>query len=171
MFVLCVCAWGCSPEEVSSVVTSKQHQEAGYIEEVVLFPGGHRIKAKLDTGAYTASLDARDISTFEKEGKEWVRFSYVTNDSEVIVFEAEKVEESSIKTHSDVKSLRPVVLLNIEVAGKRYPARVNLINRANFLYPLLLGREFMSDANIVVNPAETYRLSENTLPNKKTKTK
>lgn len=38
------------------------------------------VDAKLDTGAQTASLSARDITRFKREGESWVRF-YLAVDS------------------------------------------------------------------------------------------
>ncbi len=36
--------------------------------------GGEVLKAKMDTGALTASLSAKDIETFTRDGEDWVRF-------------------------------------------------------------------------------------------------
>lgn len=141
-------------------------QTAGYIEEVTVYPSGSRMKAKLDTGAYTASLDARDIVFFEKDSEPWVRFSYINVDSSISTYEARQLSESLIKTHTSQKTVRPVVKMIIELGHKRVESRVNLVNRENFIYPLLLGREFLKDAKIIVNPAESFMLSENKLPKK-----
>ncbi|MDX5432969.1 MAG: RimK/LysX family protein, partial [Halomonas sp.] len=46
----------------------------GWVEKSTLEPWGVEVKAKLDSGALTSSLDARDIEIFDNEGEEWVRF-------------------------------------------------------------------------------------------------
>ena len=49
--------------------------------------GGEVLKAKMDTGALTASLSAKDIETFTRDGEEWVRFRLATKDASNKVYE------------------------------------------------------------------------------------
>ena len=46
----------------------------GLIEKVILQPDNLLMNAKMDTGALTSSLDARNIKKFSKNGRDWVRF-------------------------------------------------------------------------------------------------
>src|SRR5690606_36499755 len=46
----------------------------GLNEHVAIPDFGLEVPAKLDTGAQTASLSARDIERFKRDGKAWVRF-------------------------------------------------------------------------------------------------
>lgn len=46
----------------------------GWIETIRLQPDGVELEAKLDTGADTSSLDARNIELFSRDGEKWVRF-------------------------------------------------------------------------------------------------
>ena len=47
----------------------------GYIEDVHVGSLGLQIRGKLDTGADTSSVYARDIELYDKRGKDtWVRF-------------------------------------------------------------------------------------------------
>ena len=52
----------------------------GLTENVGLPDFGLEVEAKLDTGAQTASLSARDITRFKRKGESWVRF-YLAVDS------------------------------------------------------------------------------------------
>ena len=45
----------------------------GAVEWVTVEPAGLRMEARIDTGAETASVDARDIELFERDGDEPVR--------------------------------------------------------------------------------------------------
>ena len=44
-------------------------------------PSGVAVKMKLDTGALTSSLDARDLRHFKRDGKSWVRFTLQVTDA------------------------------------------------------------------------------------------
>ena len=54
----------------------------GWIENATLEPWGVKVKSKLDTGALTSSLHARNIERFEKDGEEWVRFEVNVEDQD-----------------------------------------------------------------------------------------
>jgi hypothetical protein len=45
------------------------------------------LKAKMDTGAYTASLSARDIQLFSRDGEAWVRFRLAAKGADDSVYE------------------------------------------------------------------------------------
>jgi hypothetical protein len=59
----------------------------GRYENIALPELGETLKAKMDTGAYTASLSAKDIELFTRDGEEWVRFRLATKDADGKVYE------------------------------------------------------------------------------------
>lgn len=59
------------------------------------------LKAKMDTGAYTASLSAKDIELFTRDGNEWVRFRLATKNADGKVYEHELSRISKIKNRVD----------------------------------------------------------------------
>ena len=63
--------------------------------------GGEVLKAKMDTGALTASLSAKDIETFTRDGEDWVRFRLATKDASNKVYEHKVARISKIKTRSE----------------------------------------------------------------------
>ncbi len=63
--------------------------------------GGEVLKAKMDTGALTASLSAKDIETFTRDGDDWVRFRLATKDASNKVYEHKIARISKIKTRSE----------------------------------------------------------------------
>ena len=63
--------------------------------------GGEVLKAKMDTGALTASLSAKDIETFTRDGENWVRFRLATKDASNKVYEHKVARISKIKTRSE----------------------------------------------------------------------
>jgi len=59
----------------------------GALEEIWLSDLEIALTARIDTGAQTSSLDARNIELFERDGKRWVRFEIVnprTNEPEPV---------------------------------------------------------------------------------------
>ncbi|NAT28134.1 ATP-dependent zinc protease, partial [Pseudomonas syringae pv. actinidiae] len=45
----------------------------GRYENIKVMEIGQTFKAKMDTGALTASLSAKDIELFQRDGDDWVR--------------------------------------------------------------------------------------------------
>lgn len=128
----------------------------GYLEYAEISPGNHLLKAKLDTGALTSSLDTIDYEEFEKNGEAWIRFTYAAAKGKSTTVERKKVRVSQIKTHGNVTSDRPVVTMSLRVGDRTIETEVNLANRKNFIYPLLLGRKFLRDAKIAVDPQRSF---------------
>ncbi|MGR2739787.1 retropepsin-like aspartic peptidase RloA3 [Billgrantia sp. Q4P2] len=116
----------------------------GWIEKSTLEPWGVEVKAKLDSGALTSSLDARDIETFDKEGEEWVRFRLeLTDEASGEAFE----EQLELPLYRDIRvrgaggrDERPVVLMKVCMGDTIYEEQFSLRDRGEMHYPLLLGR-------------------------------
>jgi hypothetical protein len=115
------------------------------------------LEAKLDTGAKTASINARDIETFERKGTPWVRFRIVNRDGHGLALERPLVRETKIQRHFGKRQRRPVVKLGVCV--RPLPGGpVNLVNRSGFVYPMLIGRMFMKK-QLLVDPALRYTVA------------
>lgn len=131
----------------------------GWVEWVELLDGNIRMKAKLDTGAATSSLDATDIERFRKDGKRWVRFTVTDPESEEqLVLEKRLVRNVRIVRHGDEYQRRPVVKMDMCLGDRLQEVEVNLIDRRNFIYPLLLGRSALEEAALV-DSGSTFQFS------------
>jgi hypothetical protein len=73
----------------------------GRYENIALPELGETLKAKMDTGAYTASLSAKDIERFTRDGEDWVRFRLATKESDGKVYEHKVSRISKIKNRAD----------------------------------------------------------------------
>ena len=73
----------------------------GRYENIALPELGETLKAKMDTGAFTASLSAKDIELFTRDGDEWVRFRLATKESDGKVYEHKVSRISKIKSRAD----------------------------------------------------------------------
>jgi len=125
---------------------------AGVIEPIAIGPSGFVIDAKLDTGADTCSLSARDLQPFERDGAQWVRFRVAGRDGQSETIEAPVVRTVRIKRENGSSPPRPVVRLPICLAGVQREVEVSLADRRRFAYPALVGRNFLA-GHVVVDAA------------------
>ena len=128
----------------------------GWVESAFLADVQLELKAKLDTGAETSSLDARILKKFRKSGKRWVRFAIADRESgEEFVLVRERVRTVSVVQHDGEHQVRPVVMLRICIAGHWHDTEVSLIDRSEFNYQLLLGRSALASFALV-DPGSTF---------------
>ncbi|EMR12795.1 hypothetical protein MPL1_08619 [Methylophaga lonarensis MPL] len=109
-------------------------------------------KARVDTGATTSSMHARDIVVTERDGKNWVRFSILPEEESDASYdiEAPLVRYAKIRQSSaDGTDRRPVVSLTIRIGELTERAEFTLTDRSHLTYPILLGREFIRDIAVV----------------------
>ena len=127
--------------------------------------GGEVLKAKMDTGALTASLSAKDIETFTRDGEDWVRFRLGTKDASNKVYEHKVARISKIKSRADEEdedrevtevAKRPVVDLELCLGDVKRTVEVNLTDRSSFNYPLLIGAKALREFGAAVNPARRF---------------
>ena len=132
---------------------------AGWIEKVSLVEQPLILKAKLDTGAKTSSIHAINIEQFKKDGDRWVRFDLLLKDENdkqhTIHMETPKARRVRIKNNDGDHDRRAVVELEICFDGRKHVTEFTLANRAEYIYDVLLGREFLQGI-AVVDPENTF---------------
>lgn len=136
----------------------------GWVEKATLAPWDVEVKAKLDSGALTSSLDARDIERFDKDGEPWVRFSLELTD-EATGEQFRKQLERPLYRDMSVRGAggrdeRLVVLLKVCLGDTIHEEQFGLRNREDMIYPLLLGRRTIGELGLLdVN--ETFMTEPN----------
>ncbi len=108
-------------------------------------------QARVDTGATTSSISAQDITIFERNGKNWVRFflSHQEMDDKILI-EAPLVRHVRVRQASaDDLDRRPVVRLAVRIGDMTEKAEFTLKDRSDMTFPVLLGREFLKDIAVV----------------------
>ncbi|KPQ29738.1 MULTISPECIES: retropepsin-like aspartic peptidase RloA3 [unclassified Halomonas] len=137
----------------SSQASASDDNVFGWVEKATLQPWGTEVKAKLDSGALTSSLDAREIEMFEKDGEDWVRFRLKLEDEEsgeVFSDEIERPLYRELRVRgAGGKDERPVVLLEVCMGDTIYEEQFSLRNREDMNYPLLLGRRTISHLGLL----------------------
>jgi hypothetical protein len=140
----------------NSEADSRDLKILGWVEQVNLLAPRIPLKAKLDTGAETSSLDARIIKKFRKGGKRWVRFQLTDRETgEEFVLVRERVRTIGVVQHDGSSQSRPVVVMEFCLAGKVLQTEVSLIDRSEFIYPMLLGRKTIGSFALV-DSAHTF---------------
>ena len=120
--------------------------------------GVPRIKAKIDTGARTSSLHVIQLEKFVRDGADWVRFAIhplQRSTRETLHATAEVLEYRRVRSSSGQATLRPVVLTEVELLGRRWPIELTLANRDAMGFRMLLGREAVR-GRYVVDPGRSY---------------
>lgn len=133
-----------------------QRKVVGWVEDVLVFPGEVKIRAKLDTGAKTSSIHAPDLERFEVDGKPWVRFTLTNRQGDKARVERPVVREAKIKRHFGRQQTRPVISMTLCIAGRLKDVEVNLVDRKGFIYYLLVGRTALR-GDFIIDPEKTYR--------------
>lgn len=116
------------------------------------------IKARVDSGAKTSSIQASKIKIFNKGLEEWVRFEVnpvQDNRSISILCQAKLVDVRSVKSSQGIAEERPVIKTNINIAGNVYEIELTLANRDTMEYRMLLGREAIN-GRYLVDPSQSF---------------
>ena len=152
--------------QVFAHATSDRKVIYGYLERAILLDKQLMLKAKLDTGAKSASLHAKHIRQLDINGQPFIKFIVPTKTGD-IPFTCAYVGDVSIKARSgEVAGMRikkayiqrPVVSMPIQLGQETRTIRVNLANRKRFTYPLLLGREALVAFDGIVDPGKKFTL-------------
>jgi hypothetical protein len=123
----------------------------GELEEVWLESLEMALPARIDTGAETASIDARNIEVFERDGRRWVRFEILHPVSgEPLPMERRlKRMVSIVQATSPEAERRPVIKLGITIGHISQTAEFTLSDRSHLDYQVLVGRNILQDVMVV----------------------
>ena len=116
------------------------------------------IKAKVDTGARTSAIHARNVKTFVRNGQEWVRFTVLpwqSSTRDPIELEARLEDQRWIRSSNGQREFRPVVLLPVQIAGVRQVVEFTLSHRPQMGFRILIGRQALR-GHFQVDPAQSY---------------
>lgn len=131
----------------------------GWIEQVRVSAAGLTLEAKLDTGADTSSLHARNIRGFKRKGVRMVRFEIENPENgELVELERKRIRTVRIREHDGSYQRRPVVEMWVCLGALKKRVEVNLVDRSRFNYPFLIGRSAMH-GDILVDPDQSYTVS------------
>jgi len=125
-------------------VKAKDKIPIGLVEDVILLPWGVKLRARIDTGAATSSLDARDLKVQDN----MVEFRLPEKVGGVEL-RLPIIDWRHVRS-AEARERRPVVEMEFCIGPKRIRVRVNLNDRSMVKYPLILGRNALKE-NFVVD--------------------
>lgn len=136
--------------DISNASANTSLVRIGAREHAYLSPPGLQLTARIDTGAKTSSLNAQDMTEFERDGKPYVRFNIIDPDS------GEKIEiirrvkgHIKIKEHQGEAQSRPIVKMRIRIGSLDQRIEMTLADRSEFKNQILIGRNFLRDFAVV----------------------
>lgn len=149
----------CHPDQ--SAVTAEREGYAnrlagklvvGEREKFLLIGPQFTFTARIDSGAETSSLDARNIQRFERDGQNWVRFDIPNpeQDGELHTLEREIARNVRIiQSNEEDYERRPVVELQFAIGNHRQKAEFTLSNREHMSHTVLIGRNILRDVMLI----------------------
>ncbi len=121
------------------------------------------VKVKVDTGAKTSALHAYDIELFTENKQDFVRFK-VHPLQKNNKFEREciapLVDFRYVTSSNGEREKRYVIRTGLQIADRITAAELTLTSRHNMAFRMLLGREALRKAKLVVDPAKSYVLGK-----------
>lgn len=127
----------------------------GWVEKIHLYPGKLIIKAKIDTGAKTSSLNCACNDIFMRDGAEWLRFIISDDKGNSQQYEKEIQRIAKVRRHFGESQERGVINIDICLAGKRKTIQATVIDREGFNYQLLIGRSAIA-GDFLVDPGKAF---------------
>jgi len=118
------------------------------------------IRAKVDTGARSSSLHVREQEVFERDGRTMVRFliEHGVDDALSGHVEAEVADQRDVTDSGGRKEKRVFIRTLLQLpGGQSWPIEINLTERRNMAFPMLLGRSAMR-RRCWVNPGRSWLL-------------
>lgn len=129
----------------------------GWVERIEIVPEGISLKAKLDTGATTSSLNALNKKLFRRDGRKWIAFDIIDPEDEKNTIRLERpiIRHVRIIRHDGSSQRRPVVSIGLCIGPHYRDEEMSLIDRTQLTYQVLVGRNHMRSI-ILVDSAETF---------------
>ncbi len=116
----------------------------GAVEEVAILPWGVTLPARIDTGAATSSLDARELKIKDNIVEFKLPRKYGDSRLRLPVVMWHQVRGA------EFKGRRPAIEITLCIASKVLRLHVTLNDRSMVEYPLIIGRNAL-EGNFVVD--------------------
>lgn len=120
--------------------------------EIVYFPEWNfgPVEAKVDTGAYTGSLHADNITEkINAVGKPYLCFNlkrdYYPFLTEDVLIQAENFEKKTVKNSFGEGEVRYIIPVKIKIGRKIIRSKISLTDRSTMKFQILIGRRIIKN--------------------------
>ncbi|MFO0014468.1 MAG: ATP-dependent zinc protease [Planctomycetota bacterium] len=120
--------------------------------------GISQLTVKLDTGAVSSSMHAKNIRYFRRHHGDWVRFELgdtVGMTKEDCRCESRLIGFRRIRSSSGHQTQRPVIETMMVLAGFYWTIELTLAHRPTMQFPLLIGRDALA-GRCMVDCGQTF---------------
>ena len=120
----------------------------GCLEEVS-FPdlGLRAIWAKVDTGAYSGAIHCTEVKVVRRAGERILKFQ----PSGTRPQETTNFHSTYVRSATGHRMRRHIIDTSIVIEGHTYPIHIGVSDRSTMKWPVLLGRRFLREQNILVD--------------------
>ena len=113
------------------------------------------IRARIDSGARTSSIQATEIKLIKKNDEDWVHFVVYPlqrNSNVKVLCSSKLVDKRSIKGSFGISEERLIIKESVTIGEDTFDIELSLANRNTMEFKMLLGREALS-SRYLINPA------------------
>ncbi len=115
------------------------------------------VEAKIDTGARSSCLHAESWQRFQRHGAEWVRFQLRMHGATLHQAEVQITDRRAVRDSGGHVTERLFFVTQVRVGDAQFDIEMNLANRRDLRYPMLLGRTALA-GRYWVDAQEKYLL-------------
>lgn len=158
--------WGLCP---ALAIDIDHHKIFGRVETALVTDHQIQLSVRMDTGAQTSSLSATHIQSFQKDGKEWIRFTidpartdkHYQLERPLVRYIRIRKRHGELEEVSDIADgkafeRRPVVSIPVCLGKQMHMVDVSLTDRSHFNYPMLMGRKGMESFGTLIDPSLSF---------------
>ena len=116
---------------------------------------------RVDTGAATSSLHVENVEEYQVDGKSWISFDIhpdVYNVEKITRHTSEVKARRKVRSSSETLERRYVISTTLAIGDHKWRIKINLTDRTQMNYLMLLGRQAMAK-KIIVDPGEEFLVS------------
>lgn len=124
----------------------------GSFEQVSLPELGLKgILAKVDTGAFSGAVHCTDIKVIRRGLTRKRILCFVPAGRPELATETDTFIKRYVRSATGHRVKRYLIQTTITIKGKSYPLEIGLSDRSDMKYPILLGRRFLREQNMLVD--------------------
>ena len=113
--------------------------------------GVNGVWAKIDTGAFSGALHCSDIRIVRRGDDRRRILKFTPLGRAKLATETDTFMATYVRSATGHRVKRYIIDTSIEIGGNEYPIRIGLSDREKMKRPILIGRRFLRDNNIVVD--------------------